>query len=147
MRSLRDVKTKLMSKVMITNAGCWQWTGSRFKKKYGDYGQIRIGRRNDSKLRRAHVVSYETFVAPIPNGLELDHLCHNTLCINPEHLELVTHPINMKRRKDSGLLQCKYGHVYTKETTFYNVKGKRECRICRKIRAQKWYEKKRSNKG
>lgn len=134
-RKLRDLKQRLMSKIFITENGCWQWTGAIFKKKYGNYAQIRMGRRGFSKNTKAHRVSYELFVGTVPDGLELDHLCHNTLCINPAHLEPVTHAENMKRRKDSGLEYCKHGHKYTNETTYIRLdNGRRECKICRKLR-------------
>ena len=134
-RKLRDLGKRLMSKVKIDKKGCWGWQGARFRKEYGDYAQIRIGRKNNSKCVKAHRVSYEHFVGKVLKGLELDHLCHNTLCINPEHLQPVTHSINMSRRKDSGLLNCKYGHLYSKKTTYIRSdNGRRECMVCRKVR-------------
>ncbi len=95
-RKLRDTEIKLKKKVKIVGQ-CWVWIGSINKKPYGSYGEIRMGRRCNNKLMRAHRVSYEYFVEAIPTGYELDHLCRNTLCINPEHLEPVTHRENMKR--------------------------------------------------
>lgn len=65
-------------------ADCWVWTGAR---KTGGYGTVR---KNDGRRKfsySAHRASYEEFVGPIPDGLELDHLCRNRLCINPSHLE------------------------------------------------------------
>lgn len=49
------------------------------------------------KKRRAHVVFYEKRFGPVPEGLELDHLCRNKLCVNPDHLEAVTHTENVRR--------------------------------------------------
>lgn len=133
-RELQDLGEKLKSKIK-KEKDCWIWTGAKFKKKYGDYGQIRLGRKPNSRLKRAHIVSYEYFVGKVPKGLELDHLCHNTLCINPKHLEPVTHKENIVRRKDSGLPHCKYGHKYTEETTYTRPdNGRRECKVCRKLR-------------
>lgn len=132
----QSIDVRLLNKVKINEKGCWVWTGSRFKKQYGDYAQIRLGGKLDGKCVKAHKVAYEHFIGKVPEGLELDHLCHNTLCINPSHLEPVTHAVNMKRRKDSGLPYCKHGHLYTKDTTYINPKGRRECKECRKTKVK-----------
>jgi hypothetical protein len=138
-RKLRDLETKLLKKIKIDKNGCWIWIGAIFYKLSGSYGQIRIGRKKDNKLLRAHRVSYEHFIGKIPKGKELDHLCRNTLCINPKHLEAVSHLVNMKRRKDSGLPYCRHGHKYTKETTYIRPDNRRrECKICRKLRIKKF---------
>ncbi len=88
------VVERLLEKVLKTESGCWVWTGSVRK----DYGQIRARKIDGTwSVRQAHVVAYEELVGPVPEGLELDHLCRNTLCINPDHLEPVTHKVNIER--------------------------------------------------
>lgn len=121
-------------------SGCWVWTGSKRRGKYVKgksverlRGELRMGGVS-GKNRLAHIVSYEHFVGPVPEGMELDHHCHNTLCVNPDHLEPVTHTVNMQRRMDSGLPHCKHGHLYTPETTYINIRGRRECKVCIKAR-------------
>lgn len=95
-RKIRDIRKKILGKIKVCAGGCWVWGGAIFKE--SGYGQIRITtKKYHSKLRRAHIVSYETFVGEVPKNLELDHLCRNKLCINPEHLEPVSHYENMKR--------------------------------------------------
>ena len=136
-RKLQDLETKLFKKIRIYKSGCWIWTGAKYKKTTGDYGQIRIG----GKLRKVHQISYEHFIGEIPKGLELDHLCKNTLCVNPKHLEPVTHKVNMERGKNATKTHCKRGHRYTTETTYIHLDGKRECRICKKKSTQKSYYK------
>lgn len=69
--------------------GCWEWRGQRSTT---GYGRICFG-----QWRYAHRLAYEYFIGPIAPGLELDHLCRNPLCANPNHLEPVTHKINMER--------------------------------------------------
>jgi hypothetical protein len=76
--------------------GCWLWTGQANK---GGYGAFSVGSRYDGNRRgvRAHRWAYEALVGPIPEGLQLDHLCRNPPCVNPAHLEPVTHAENMRR--------------------------------------------------
>jgi len=100
MKQPRDIASRIKNKVRIDiETKCWVWTGAVFVKEYGgNYGQLRMGGRG-GKVKKAHRISYEYFVGQIPEGFELDHLCHNTLCVNPEHLEAVTHVENMRRGK------------------------------------------------
>lgn len=72
--------------------GCWPWLGTKSRLGYGTAATKVAGRTN-----QAHRVVYEALVGPIPTGLELDHLCRNTSCVNPSHLEPVTHAENMRR--------------------------------------------------
>lgn len=70
---------------------CWEWTGSLNK---GGYGQMRL---NKTRLEMAHRVVWEELAGPIPEGLDLDHLCRNRKCANPDHLEPVTRSVNLRR--------------------------------------------------
>lgn len=74
---------------------CWEWTAST---RYG-YGQFMVG--NRSML--AHRFAWQMLVGPIPDGLELDHLCRNPACVSPDHLEPVTHRENMRRAPWAGM--------------------------------------------
>ena len=96
----RPVMERLMAKIEIDENGCWMWTGSTSGSKPG-YGQIYV--HGQPRPIATHRVAYEELVGPIPEGLELDHLCYlpsgysNRLCCNPEHLELVTRSRNAFR--------------------------------------------------
>ncbi len=79
---------RIMAKVEVVD-GCWLFQGA----KRSGYGQISV----EGKNKQAHRVSYEVNVGPIPEGLELDHLCRATNCVNPDHLEPVTHAENIRR--------------------------------------------------
>jgi hypothetical protein len=69
----------------VTESGCWQWLKSKDK---DGYGLTRVA--GSRKTRRAHRAYYERIVGPIPAGLTIDHLCLNTSCVNPAHMEVVT---------------------------------------------------------
>lgn len=71
--------------------GCWLWTGS-CDGRYGHFWESK------EKSPMAHRYSYEALVGPIPEGAVIDHICHNTLCVNPAHLRPVTPKQNMENR-------------------------------------------------
>lgn len=110
---------------------CWEWTARRDT---GGYGVLKSGRKN----RRAHRISYEMFVGPIPEGLQLDHLCRVRHCVNPEHLEPVTLRVNSLRSNgvsaaNAKKTHCKRGHPFSGENLLVTKKGTRQCRACRPI--------------
>lgn len=74
--------------------GCWIWLHG---KSGAGYGQLHVKHSRPRRMVYAHRVYYERHVGPVPDGLELDHLCRNPSCVNPEHLEPVTHAENIKR--------------------------------------------------
>lgn len=88
---VRDITERFWAKVEKT-ATCWVWTGAT---KYG-YGVIGVGRRTEGTVQ-VHRLSYELHTGPIPEGLQIDHLCFNTACVNPDHLEAVTQQVNLER--------------------------------------------------
>jgi|SRR5882724_4565826 len=112
--------------------GCWIWTGSRSRKLKKPYGMFRV---NNILTRRAHVLSYELYYGPVSEGKEVDHICRNTMCINPEHLEAVTHGENVKRGLKAGLyerpLHCKQGHALTPDNV-REEKDRWRCKICQR---------------
>jgi len=88
------IPSRIVSKIKFgaTDDECWIWTGVCTK---DGYGRITI----DGKQKSAHRVVYELTVGPIPEGLELDHLCMVTGCVSPFHLEPVTRSVNMSRAR------------------------------------------------
>lgn len=127
------VRTRLLMKVAIDKkTKCWEWTGHRHKL---GYGVMRFEPR-DLGICEAHIISYEIFIGPVPKGKELDHKCRNRPCINPGHLEPVTHAINMGRGHHAIKTHCIHGHRFSPDNTYVSRDG-RICKTCRRERQKK----------
>lgn len=139
----------------VTNTRCLVWTGRTNR----GYGRFRV---STNVQGMAHRWAYERWVGPIPEGLTIDHLCHNAdadcvageacphrACVNPSHLELTTQRENTLRGKAvtakfAVATHCVNGHEFTPENTIQRKGGGRACRACRKQVDKRAYEK-RSN--
>ena len=82
----------------------------------------------------AHRVAYELFVGPLAPGMVIDHLCKNTRCVNPDHLEQVTQATNCRRKKRPT--HCVHGHdiSWGHPNTYVRPDGNRNCRACQRNR-------------
>jgi hypothetical protein len=137
--TLNLLPARLKSKIIVNDQDCWEWQGCKIK---GGYGRASL----KGKLILTHRLTYQILVKDIPKGLTLDHLCKNTSCCNPKHLEPVTLKENLLRgRTGLNLLKthCPQGHPYDEINT-YMLRGKwRRCRICVRKATLNWYHKKR----
>lgn len=102
---------------------CWEWTAFLTPDGYGRFGL-------DGAIVAAHRTAYELVVGPIPDGLQIDHLCRNRKCVNPDHLEPVTQLENARRGFWATKTHCKHGHEFTPENTYIRPTGARQCRTC-----------------
>lgn len=120
---------------------CWLWTGSKSTHGYGL-------RNHNGRNRLVHIIVYELSNGRVPKGLELDHLCRNTSCVNPRHLEAVTHRVNILRgdtfaAKHATKTHCPKGHPYDDSNTRYRKCGRRACKKCSAERCRLWHAKRK----
>jgi hypothetical protein len=141
MRSLRerfDAKWRV-GPLAWDGTPCWIWTASTNKAGYGLFW-------DGNRLLPAHRVAYQLYVGPIPAGLETDHRCRRHPCVNPAHLEPVTHRVNVLRGVCPSALNavathCIHGHAFdASNTRVYTRKDggiDRQCRQCHRDRGRR----------
>lgn len=127
---LDTVEARFAAKVQPRADGCWIWTASTDGS--GRYGAFYL----DGRLERAHRVAYElSGRGPIPPGMVIDHLCRVTLCVNPDHLEVVTQHQNIMRgtaasARNAVKTHCMRGHELSGENVQIMARGGRRCLAC-----------------
>ncbi len=131
----RPMIDRFLEKIEAHDGGCMIWVGANGKGKGNQYGRITTDKYPYRKLLVAHRWAFEYFNGWEPQ--ELDHLCRNPSCVNPNHLEEVTHDENMKRADRilgirSARTHCYRGHEFNYVNT-YRFAGRRHCRRCRAI--------------
>lgn len=139
---------------VVQENGCWRWLHCV---DYHGYGRSS----RDGRIMQAHRDVYARFRGPISDSLDLDHTCHNLddscpggpclhrRCVNPEHLDPVTHAINLRRGKgptgaNARKTACKYGHPFDDRNTYIR-QGRRDCRTCNREKAANLRERRRGN--
>jgi hypothetical protein len=137
---------------------CWPWRG-RIDPQTGYGDRISIG---GGEREFPHRIAYRALVGPIPNlppddpdfRLEIDHLCHSThptcrdgtrchhrRCVNPDHMEIVTHGENIARRRSPDA--CPVGHPYSEENAYISPAGNRYCRTCNRDKQREFHAKRK----
>jgi len=128
----------------IDERGCWIWTAGKQGQGYPVFSV-------KGKHILAHRYFYEFYHSTrIPPGMQLDHLCRRPACVNPYHLEPVTHQENAKRHGpysfNSMKIECPEGHPYSGDNLRLGPNGERYCRTCNNLRSKAFREKhKRTN--
>ena len=123
-----NMKQRIWAKISPEpNSGCWLWTG-------GLGSNLGYGKFNH---KQAHRAAYEAFRGPIPPGLTIDHLCRTPSCVNPDHLEPVTHRENILRGRslfamNAKKTHCPRGHPLFGDNVYIRIDHRgRECKSCR----------------
>jgi len=126
-------RTNKAGPVHPTLGPCWQWRGAPHRSGYGRH-------KGAEGVVYAHRFAYALLVGPIPDGLQIDHLCRNTMCVRPEHLEAVTQKTNMNRGvgpagHNHRKTRCPRDHPLSGDNLYSFVVKKtgtmgRRCRIC-----------------
>ena len=135
---------RFWNKVRLLDNGCWEWTATRWKG-YGLFWTKATGR------VRAHRLAYQSLVEPIPDGLQVDHLCRNRACVRPAHMEIVTNRENVLRgigvcAQEARQTHCIHGHPYDLLNTYITPSGKRQCRACDAERRRRYRRERSGNK-
>jgi hypothetical protein len=129
--SRASIEYRIRHKTRTNDAGCWVWLGL---KSPDGYGRTAVGGRDV----HTHRAVYECLVGPIPDGLQLDHLCRNRACCNPAHLEPVTQIENIRRGaagpRPPGSI-CFAGH---------DVPNGGACVECKRRRQSEWRQRRRA---
>lgn len=133
------------AKVRRLEGGCWRWAACIRDDGYGSFTVV--GGHGPNTIRLvAHKYAFEVFRFPVPEGLELDHLCRNRWCVNPFHLQPVTQLTNLMRGEsfcanNARKTHCMHGHEFTPENTLIvEYPNRAPCRRCRKCHARRQNE-------
>jgi hypothetical protein len=113
---------RLAALYVVQADGCWLWQGAI---DWVGYGEVWWR----GKRHRAHRAVYQELRHTLQDGTELDHVCRVKRCVNPDHLEIVTHAENLRRHYAASVVACPKGHLYD-EANIYRDHGKRRCREC-----------------
>jgi len=123
------VEDRFWAKVQPTGF-CWEWTGATNGHGYGRFtvGQATV---------YAHRFAYESLIGGIGVDLTIDHLCRNSLCVNPDHMEPVPMSENLRRsfgvaNRHRNVTHCPRGHAYAGENLYVSPDGRRACQACKR---------------
>jgi HNH endonuclease len=133
----------VVEKLVIGEGGCWLWTG---KTTPHGYAQVRV----DYKLWMVHRFVMHQAGHDI-EGAAVHHKCHNRLCANPDHLEVMKHALHMHKHHARRPTHCPQGHPYSEENTYIvrrrDGKTERVCHSCQLVRSREAYARRLEREG
>lgn len=124
------VVSRFFDKVEITES-CWLWRAAKVNRDYGQFRSVYF------PTAHAHRVAYLMMVGPVPDGHEIDHICRVHNCVNPDHLEAVTHRENMLRGETVAAANARKTHCIRGHDLSIRTDGSRFCRVCAR---ERWVE-------
>lgn len=131
---LEELTDRFFDRVVEINTECWLWNGRHDKDGYALWDLINFFGRRETRTARISFALYYGY--PVPDEMQVDHLCRNRGCVNPEHLESVTNRENTLRGSGVAAINaaktcCKRGHEFNESNTYYRPDGTgRACRTC-----------------
>lgn len=143
-RRIAQARGRLLDKLEVQELGCWHFTGGSCPKT--GYGRF-VLKLHGWKTQLAHRASYRIFVGAIPDGLCIDHLCRNRICVNPHHMRITTTKDNVLcgigiSAMNAVKTHCDHGHIFDEKNTYFYPDGphagERVCRMCGKLRMRKY---------
>lgn len=146
LRAYGTALERFLAKIQVAPNGCWEWSGCHGKL---GYALLSVNKDGHWTTVNAHKFAYENLVGPTPIGKELDHKCRNPGCVNPEHLEPVSHKVNCQRGISGELARirqlskdhCCHGHPFDETNTQIRKNGSRRCLICHREEGKRWRNK------
>lgn len=156
------VAARFHERYEVTESGCWLWT--RATNGVG-YGRLSWQEGGVQRWHLAHRVSFVLANGSIPEGMDIDHLCHDPAtcretgdacphrrCVNPDHLRPVRTRENLLRGGGTASLrravrECPQGHPYDESNTYVDKQGRRSCRECTRQKNREYYHRNRERRS